>query len=74
VKAASRLLKRVVPLERLVSGAIDCVLEARNNAERGEWAFAETNLRTLFRNATAIAKRRTATLHLLRLARKEEKR
>jgi hypothetical protein len=66
------LQRRLAPLERLVSGAVDCVLEARNNAARGEWDFAGSNLRTLFRNASAIARQRKSVLRAVRVLRREE--
>lgn len=63
--------RRIALLERLVSGAVDCVLEARNNVGRGEWHFADANLRTLFRNASAIARQRKPVIRAMRRARRE---
>ena len=64
------LQRQLVPLERLVSGAVDCVLEARNNVARGEWELADANLRTLFRNASAIARQRKPVIRAMLRARK----
>lgn len=68
----TELQDRLANLRPLVSGLLDCFNETENNARRGEWEFAETNLRKLFRNATAIRKQRAALLRELRLARREE--
>ena len=65
------LQQRMAALEKLVGGTVDCLLEAKSNLVRAEWDFADANLRRLFRSAGAIARRRSATLRLLRLARKE---
>lgn len=69
--ATAHLLKRLAFLEKSLSAAVDCLLEARNNTTRAEWDFGDTNLRTLFRNATAIRRQRAAVLRMLAHARKE---
>ena len=71
MNAKERLNGRLRGLKSLVEGALDCVLEGQNNVERQEWIFGTTNLRKLFRNASAIQKQRATVLRLLRLARKE---
>ncbi len=68
----TELQDRLAKLRPLVSGVLDCFNETENNARRGEWDSAETNLRKLFRNATAIRKQRLAVLRELRLARRED--
>ena len=73
MKRRTSLQRRLARLERLVSGAVDCVLEARSNVERGEWDFAGSNLRTLFRNASAIARQRKSVIRALLRVRREGK-
>ena len=68
-----RLNGRLRGLKSLVEGALDCVIEGQNNVHRREWDLAATNLRKLFRNATAIQKQRPTVLRQLRLARKESR-
>jgi hypothetical protein len=62
----------MVSLERNVSRTVDCLLESKNNVHRREWDLAATNLRKLFRNATAIQNQRPTVLRQLRLARKDK--
>lgn len=71
MKRRTSLQRRLAPLERLVSGAVDCVLEARNNVGRGEWDLADANLRTLFRNASAIVRQRKSVIRALCQSRRE---
>ncbi len=68
----TELQDRQAKLRPLVSGLLDCFNETENNARRGEWEFGETNLRKLFRDATAIRKQRLAVLREVRLARRAE--
>ena len=70
VKSARRLQARLAKLTALVSGSVDCVLESQNNVARSEWEFAEKNLRTLFCNATVIAKLRQPVIREVRQLRK----
>lgn len=70
MKSETRLSLSMVSLERNVSRLVDCLLESKSNVHRREWDLAATNLRKLFRSATAIQKQRDTVLHLLRLSRK----
>lgn len=58
-------------LAKLVSGSVDCVLEAQNNVQRSEWDFATNNLLILRRNGSAIRRQASVALSEVRLAKKE---
>lgn len=68
---ATNLPRRLATAERRIGRALDALLEARNNVERREWFFAESNLRGLCRNCALIARERRALMRLVRAARKE---
>lgn len=65
------LQKRLAAVEKLLSGAVDCVLEGRNNVERSEFDFAERNFQILFRNASKIARQRKLRMRELRQVKRE---
>lgn len=71
MNSVTRLQRRLARIGQLVSGIVDCYHESRNDLDRQEWDLLDTNLRTLFRNGTAIARLRRAVLRALRQARKE---
>lgn len=74
MRATGELNKRLRSVKQLAEGTVDCVLESLTNVQRGEWDFAVTNLRMLFRDAAKMVRQRTAVLRRLRLARKEVER
>lgn len=67
----SQLKRRLGTLESHVSGLVDCLHETKNNLARGEWDFAKSNLRILFRNATVIHGQRQTVLRELTAARRK---
>ncbi|NBV22799.1 MAG: hypothetical protein EBS05_12900 [Proteobacteria bacterium] len=66
----TKVQSRLVRLKLRINAALDCFLEAKNNVERREWDFAETNLRTLFRNASLLSRLRKPSLRALQQAKR----
>lgn len=62
----SRLNRQLAAIQRDFERGLDALHEARNNVARGEREFLLTNLRTAFRQAAAVHRRRVPVLRLAR--------